>query len=215
MVDKNKFADIEGYHISITGKNVVITDAMKACAIEKLSKIDRFSQDIIDVHVIMDLQKMEHRVDFILSVGHTKIKVHYSSQDIYMSIDKGVDRLQARLRKYKSRLQEHRSKDSMLEKNETLEEMNVKIIPAPIDFLEECNDAIDDENQNQIENIFGRPHEIIKTETRPLKTLTVDEAVMNLDLSQDFFLIYRSEEDKKIKVVYRRADDHFGIIEVH
>jgi putative sigma-54 modulation protein len=47
-----------------------------------------------------------------------------------------------------------------------------------------------------------------------MKTLTQNEAIIKMELSGDQFLIFRSEEDRKLKVIYRRSDDHYGIIAV-
>jgi putative sigma-54 modulation protein len=57
------------------------------------------------------------------------------------------------------------------------------------------------------------PPQIIGTETKPLKMLTLDEAIMKVDLSGDNFLIFRCEEDQKLKVLYRRTDGHYGLIQ--
>jgi putative sigma-54 modulation protein len=48
----------------------------------------------------------------------------------------------------------------------------------------------------------------------PLKTLTQDEAVIKMEISDRPFLIYRSEEDQKMKVIYRRDDHHYGLVQV-
>jgi putative sigma-54 modulation protein len=53
---------------------------------------------------------------------------------------------------------------------------------------------------------------IIDTKVKPLKTLNTEEALMRIDLSGDQFLIFRSEEDRKLKVLYRRKDGHYGLI---
>ena len=58
-----------------------------------------------------------------------------------------------------------------------------------------------------------RSHKIISREKHPLKTLTDGEALMKMDLSGDHFLIYRSEESQRLKVMYRRDDGDFGVIE--
>jgi putative sigma-54 modulation protein len=58
-------------------------------------------------------------------------------------------------------------------------------------------------------------HEIVKQDTLPLKTLTNEEAVMKMDLSKDMFMIFKNEADQKIKVIYRRDDGNYGIIEPH
>ena len=59
-----------------------------------------------------------------------------------------------------------------------------------------------------------QPGEIVSRETKPLKTLTLDEAMMKMALSGDKFLIFRSEEDLKLKVIYLRNDENYGVIEI-
>ena len=51
-------------------------------------------------------------------------------------------------------------------------------------------------------------------EIMPVKMLTQDEAVMKLELAGEPFLIYKSEEDQKLKVMYRRKDEKLGIVEI-
>ena len=77
--------------------------------------------------------------------------------------------------------------------------------------LFDTNSAIEDETFRRIEQY--RPPQIVKQETAPLKTLNCDEAIMKLELSGDPFLIYRSEEDRKLRVIYRRDDRTLGIVE--
>ncbi len=81
------------------------------------------------------------------------------------------------------------------------------------DLISEINDEIEEESLRQFENEF-KPHEIVSRETLPLKTLNQPEAVMKMDLSGDTFLIFRAEEDQKIKVIYRRNDGNYGVIQV-
>lgn len=208
MNNKSKASEFvnDTYNITVLGRNVLVTDAMKDYAIEKVSKIDKFSHRIIDVHITMDIQKLEHRVDIIMSVDHVKIKSSASSEDMYASIDLASDKLQQRLVKYKKRLQEHTAKPL------SSVDMNVNVIHSQ-DELAAINDEIESENRKQLIKNY-HPHKVITQETRPLKILRHDEAIMKIDLSGDNFLIFRSEEDQKLKVIYRRNDGHFGIIEV-
>ena len=55
---------------------------------------------------------------------------------------------------------------------------------------------------------------MVAQEKKSLKTLTLDEAIMKMELSSDSFLIYKAEDNHKIKVIYRRKDDHYGVIEL-
>ncbi len=196
----------EGYNITITGRHVHVTDAMKDYAVDKVAKVERFSDRIIDVVVTMDIQKLDHIVDIVLKVNHIKIKAHAISENMYASIDKALTKLQTQLLKYKNKLQKHQAKGT------AIVDMNVNVLQRPYSEDEIINDEIEDENRRAIENQY-KPHEIVEKETRPLKTLTTDEAVMKMELSGDRFLIFKNEEDSKIKVIYRREDDNFGIIE--
>lgn len=210
MKGKAKAAEFQGdgYKVHVTGRHVNVTEAMKAYAVEKISKIERFSQRILDVVVTMDVQKLDHRIDIIMKVDHIKIKSHASSTDMYVSIDKAVVRLEKQLNRYKQRINEHNAKGlSVIDLK-----VNVLKRPEEEDLLD-VNLDIEDENQRRIASQF-KPHEVVSNETRPLKMLTLDEAVMKMELSGDVFLIYRGQEDNKLKVIYRRKDDNFGIIQV-
>jgi putative sigma-54 modulation protein len=196
------------YNITILGKHVQVTDAMKAYTRTKLAKLDRISQRILDIHVTMDIQRGEHRIDAVIWVENVKIKVSASTNDMYASTDLLIDRLAHKLRRYLTRLHEHHGRGIKAV------DMNVKILRrrAPEISLEEINDEIDSENLRRSEEAY-RPHEIVNQETRPLKLLRYDEAVMKMDLSDDYFLIFRCEEDQKLKVIYRRDDGDYGVIE--
>lgn len=196
----------EGYNINVTGRHVQVTDAMKDYAMEKVSKIDRFSQRIIDVNITMDIQKLEHRVDIVLKVDHIKIKAQAITDNMYASIDKATDKISEQLRRYKNKIQEHHVKGVKDI------DMNVNVLRSPT-HDEEVNRDIEEENERRLYDNY-RPHEIVDRETIPLKVLTYGEAIMKMELSGDVFLIFRSEEDRKLKVIYRRSDRNFGVIEV-
>lgn len=198
-------ADSKSYQVEITGRHLMVTEAMKQYALEKISKLERITKRLLNIHVIMDIQKIEHRVDLVVRFNHIKIKVQAHSEDMYNSIDRAVEKLQAQIRKYKDKLQQHQTK------NLSTIDMNVNVIERS-NIEDEVNEQIDERNAKELEKAF--PHTMtVKRESRPLKLLTQEEAIMKMELSHDTFLVYRSEEDQKLKVIYKRADSHFGIIE--
>jgi len=191
------------YNIQITGRHVEVTDAMKNYAIEKVSKLERFINRIIDVNVIMDIQRVDHRVEIILKVGNTKITSKAATTDMYASIDQAVHKLEAQILRYKSKLQDHHAK------GHAVLNMEVNVLSN-----KEIDDDLDDgEGVDSYAFTRFKPHRVVKQESRPLKTLTYDEAMMKIELSGDAFMIFKSEEDQKIKVIYRRSDENYGIIE--
>lgn len=209
MSRKSKAAEFlqEGYNITVTGRNVLVTDPIKEYALEKVSKIERFSDRIIDVAVTMDVHKLDHRVDIIARVNHFKIKAQAVSDNMYASIDKAVDKLEAQLLRYKSKLQDHHSPGV------AAIDMNVNVLrSASEEEIQDINYDIEDENRRRLLDRYT-PHRIVKTETRSLKTLTDGEAIMKMELSGDAFLVYRNEADHNLKIIYRREDGDFGVIE--
>ena len=199
-----EFIDAE-YNIQITGRHVQITNAMKDYAMEKISKLERFMNRILDVNVIMDIQKIDHRVEIILKAGSLKISSKAITTDMYVSIDQAVDKLEAQILRYKSKIQDHHAK------GHAVQNMIVDVIARPLEIEEDFdtnNEHVDNQEVNRL-NL----HRVVKQETRPLKILTYDEAVMKMELSGDMFLIFKNEADKKLKVIYRRTDDNYGIIE--
>lgn len=206
MVDKSRQAAEEtGYRIVIVGRNVYVTDAMKNYATDKISKIDRFHNQVLDVHVNLDIQKFEHSVNIVLKFNHFKIKVAAVSTDMYASIDKAVDKLQAQLRRWKGKIQDHHKKPMKVI------DMQVNVLQRPYSDIEEINAEIEQANHKAKEEEY-KPHRIIGTDKRPLKVLTTEEAVMKMELSGDPFLLFRCEEDRKLKVIYRRKDGNYGLI---
>ncbi len=199
-----KFLD-EVYDITVSGRHVQVTEGMEKYAIDKISKIEKHFTRVINVVVEMDIQKLLHRVDIVMRVDSIVIRSSATTDNMYASIDKAVDKLKAQLRRYKQRIQDHQVK-----KNNSVD-IKVQVVAPEIE-LDIVNDEILSENAAQlIENYT--PHEIVSEESRPLKTLNRKEALMKIELSGDPFLVFRSEEDRKLKVIYRRKDRNFGIIE--
>lgn len=190
-----------GWDIQVTGRHVQVTDSMKNYAMEKITKLERFTNRIIDVNVIMDIQKLDHRVEIILKAGHTKITSTATSTDMYASIDRAVTKLENQLRRYKSKLQDHHAR------NVALSDMTVSVVSRPSEEDWESYETTEAANQ-----VF-KPHKVINQETRSLKMLTEEEAIMKMELSGDPFLVYKCEEDQKLKIIYKRKDGNFGILE--
>jgi putative sigma-54 modulation protein len=209
MVHKFQLEGDENINVTVVGKNIEITNPIKQYISEKLEKVEKVLPHIIEVVVRLEVQKLQHQVDIVMKFSHFKVKVHATTTDMYATIDKAFEKLKAKLLRWKSRIQDHHAKGikvidlqvNVLEKQEEDE----------ADDLQEINDQIDEENYKKIEQELTPP-KVYKKKTRQVKTLTLDEAVMKMELSGDNFLIFRSEEDLEFKVLYRRRDDSYGEI---
>lgn len=197
----------EEYAITITGRNVHVTEAMKQYALEKISKIEKFNLRLIDVQLVMDIQRENNRVDVVIKVDHIKIKSQAVSANMYVSIDFAIDKVQNQIRKYHDKITDYQGKHT------PTVDMIVNVWGTPREEeLLEVNEEIESESQKRSLDHY-RPHEIVHKETLPLKLLTKEEAIMKMELSENNFLIFKDEVDRKLKVIYRRNDGNYGIIE--
>ena len=206
MASKAKFNEEneQGYRVDVVGRNVEITDPIRAYIWDKLDRIEKFHNHILHVHATLEIQKVEHVCTLLLKIDHTQVKAQAVSTDMYASIDKAIDKLASLLSRYKGRIQDHHKKKL------AIVDMSVNVLHQDWDEVAEINAEIDAANHKK--NPFSLP-KVIGTETKALKTLTLKEALMKLDLLGDQFLIFRSEEDQKLKVLYRRKDGHYGLIQ--
>jgi putative sigma-54 modulation protein len=207
MVDISKFEeeDAQGYSIDIVGRNIEVTETMRVYIWNKISKIERFHNHIMYAHIALELQKLEHFCTIVLKFNHFKIKVQASSTDMYVSIDEAINRLQAVIARYKSRIQDHHKKPL------SAIDMEVNVLRRPYDELADFNDSIEAQNTKVEISEYQFP-KVIGRETKALKILRLDEAIMKMELSGDQFLVFRGEEDRKLKVIYRRTDGNYGLI---
>lgn len=208
MSRKSKAAEFvdEEYSLTINGRNVQVTDAMKNYVMDKLTKLDKYGTRIIDIAVTMDIQRFQHQCDIVVKLNQIKIRSSATSENMYISIDRALDKIQAQLKKYKQRIQDHHAKP--------LEEidMTVNVLrPSVAGDVAEINDDIEAETVRQMDEEY-RPHQVVKQEKRSLKVLNWDEAIMKMELSGDNFLVFRNEKDRKINIIYRRDDGDFGIL---
>ncbi|MGR3951923.1 MAG: ribosome-associated translation inhibitor RaiA [Chlamydia sp.] len=207
MTKKEKAIEFDqGYNIVVTGRHVHVTEGMKNHAIDRISRLEKIGDQIIDIHVTMDIQKQSHRVDLIMKYGHTTIRSHAVTSDMYTSIDRAVVKLEAQLKRYKQKIQDHH------EKGHPIFDIHEKVVSSFSD-LHDINDEIEDESLKAYEEPF-KPHKVVSQEVRSLKILTEEEAVMKMDLSGAPFIIFRSEEKRDLRVIHRRTDGNYGIIEL-
>jgi putative sigma-54 modulation protein len=207
MESKRKQFENVGYNVSIIGKNIRVTPALRNYIMEKIQKVDRLTDHIIDLSVTLEVQKLTYSVSITMKFYHFLIKIKAETEEMYSAIDRASDKLFKLIRKYKTKLLDHHNKE-----HETID-LNVKVYEEDVSALDDINDEIMKENLKKEEEKY-RFHSIKAHEKIPLKILTQDEAIMKLELSGDHFLVFKGQEDQKLKVIYRREDQNFGIIDV-
>ena len=100
-------------NLKLTGNHVEITDAMREYVISKISKITRHFDHVIDVSVILLVEKLKQKAEANVHVRGKDIFVETDSEDMYASIDSLVDKLDRQILKHKEKNLERRNHGSL------------------------------------------------------------------------------------------------------
>lgn len=179
----------------LSGRNVDVTDAMRDYVEEKLSRLDRFNDQITDARVILTVRDVRNaerrnRVEVQLNVPNGMIRAEEHHADMYAAIDKASDVLERQLRKFKTRYLRHRS----------------EAIPAPQPGpAEAAANAGDDQVDFQ--------PEIVRTKRFEIRPMSPEDAVAQMEALDHDFFVFQNMHSKQTGVVYRRKDGHYGLIE--
>jgi len=209
MIQRVKLPGQEERHIDVTilGKHIELTTPLKNYVMEKVSKVEHLNHQGIRLSVCLEVQKLDHSVNIVMKFSHFKVQVHAITGEMYSAIDKAFDRLKAKLRKWKGKIQDHHAKGI------PVVDLHVNVFEKSISEEDIINDEIEEANYKKIEAQYAKP-KVYKKKVRSLKILNLDEAVMKMELSSDNFLVYRSEEESKLKILYRRKDNSYGVIDL-
>jgi len=100
-------------NLKLIGNHVEITDAMREYVISKISKITRHFDHVIDVSVILSVEKLKQKAEANVHVRGKDIFVETDSEDMYASIDSLVDKLDRQILKHKEKNLERRNHGSL------------------------------------------------------------------------------------------------------
>ena len=171
----------------IVGKNIEISDAMRERIELKLSNLDKYlliNSDTI-ARVVARVYPDSEKVEVTIPTKVGILRAEVVDDDFYAALDAAIDKLEDQIRRQKTRLsRKHRE----------------HLAKA---FVEE-------EAQNERAE-YDIP---VRTKTLVACELTLDDAIMQMELSGHNFYIYTDEESGKISVVYRRSSEGYGLIEV-
>ncbi len=96
--------------VSITGRHVVVTPALRRYVEDKVERLNRFGLDLHQVQVIIAVEKFRHHAEVICVLNRRRYRAKASSKEMYASIDLMVDKIERQLRDKKSRLVSHKGK---------------------------------------------------------------------------------------------------------
>jgi putative sigma-54 modulation protein len=93
--------------LSITGHHVEVTPALRSYVEKKLERIDRHFDQVIDVHCVLTVEKLQQKAEATLHVSGSDIYADATEEDMYAAIDLLVDKLDRCIKKHKEKLTDH------------------------------------------------------------------------------------------------------------
>lgn len=181
--------------LRVSGKNINIGDALRTHVTNRLNALTgKYFDGGVTGHVTITPEGAGFRTDCSLHLtSGMALQADGRAQDPYAAFDQSADRIEKRLRRYKSRLKSHHDHDVS----------KIEIVPSYV--LE----APDQEKEAPAE--FNAA--IIAESTTQLRRRSVSQAVLDLDLSGAPVLVFRHASTGRVNVVYRRPDHNVGWID--
>ena len=171
-----------------TGKNMTVTEGQKERTMRKLSRLEKLLPDNAEVFVTFSMNKHLTKMEVSIPMHKRILRAEVSNSDETHCLDEAVDILERQVVKYKTRLRDRRRRSVA-----TSEELLYIEDPAPIDT----------------------PQEVVihRTKRFALKPMDAQEAVMEMELLNHDFYVFRNSWTDEVNVVYKRKDSEYGLIE--
>ena len=171
--------------IKITGRNIELTEGLKAAVEDKLNKLEKYFTPDTEVNVTLSVEKERQKVEVTIPMKGSYIRSEQVSSDMYVSIDLVEEVIERQLKKYRTKLVTKQQNAAAVFKQ---------------DFLDEKSE--DDEEIK-----------IIRTKKFDMKPMYPEDACVQMELlGHNFFVFYNAETDQ-VNVVYKRKGNTYGLIE--
>ena len=172
--------------ITYTARKVNLRDNFKERVEKKLRKFDKIFSEDAQAFVVVTLDKSSQTVEITIRDNHMVYRAEKTMPEMNDALDKCIDILGRQLRKNKARL-EKRLRSGSLEE-----------LTAPAEEPE----AVEEED-----------YTVVRTKSIPVKPITVDEAILQMNMVGHKFYMFTNAETGDVNVVYARDDGAYGLLQ--
>jgi ribosomal subunit interface protein len=191
--------------VQVSGKHVDVGEALRTRIGDDLSSsVGRYFERGGQADVVVSRDRYEFRVDCAVALASGQnLQSHGLGGDAHAAFSQALDKIEARIRRYKHRLKSHTAAASA----KAAETAALYVLRAPASGDEDA-DGWDEQGEE------SPPSAMIIAETEtPLRTMTVSMAVMELDLIETQTIVFRNAAHGGLSVVYRRSDGNIGWVD--
>lgn len=171
-----------------TEKKVTLPENVHKYAEKKVMKLERFFGTDADALVTFSVEKNRNNVEITVHAANTYFRASESTSDMFASIDAAVATIERQIRKNKTRLAK-KLREGAFER-----EVQPEYIPAD-------------------DTVEAGAFEVVRRKRFPIKPMSVEEAILQMDLLEHTFFVFRDvAADGAVSVVYRRKNGGYGLI---
>ena len=170
---------------SVTFKNLDPSDHIKSYVSEKLNRLDKYLYNPAEANVVLSVEKFRHIAEINILGDRLNIIGKEETEDMYSAIDMTLDKLEKQIKKSKQKNRERRTGKGKAKNATSMEN-------APLES--------ESERRVMVKNIEYKP-------------MDVDEAIMQMDLANNSFLVFTNARSDRVNVLYRRNDGNYGLIQ--
>jgi len=182
--------------ITVTMRHEQVTDSLRDHAVKKIEGLHLDYPRIIEAKVILDVQKNRHIAEIVLfCANHITIEAQTEGKDMYAALDETIEKIARRMRKHKTRL----LKQPRPHRNESIRHLEERI------FGQEALDHPDGA-------ILDPTPLVVHPENYPIKTMFKEDAIMQLELSEKPFVLFKNSRHGTLSIVYRRKDGEYAAL---
>ncbi len=169
---------------NIVGKNIEVTEGLRAAVEDKIGKLEKFFNEDTEVHVTLSVEKDRQKIEVTIPVKGNIIRSEQVSSDMYVSIDLVEEIIERQLKKYKNKLVDKKQGSGFFRQ----------------EFIEK--DYMDEEDV-----------QIIRTKKFDIKPMYPEDACVQMELLGHSFFVFCNAETDQVNVVYKRKGNTYGLIE--
>ncbi len=173
--------------LSVTFRHLEPSDALKTYVQDRTSRLTKYIDRPLESQVTLTVQKFRQIADVVINADGIRIAGQEAHEDMYAAIDLVMDKIERQVRKYKGKIRKHKPSQG-------------KEITWRRDIYEQ--ESFEDDKEPVV----------VRTENYFVKPMSVDEAAMQMDLSQQEFLVFNNASSQTVNVLYRRKDGNYGLI---
>ena len=167
----------------ISGKNIDVTEGLKAAVQDKLGKLERYFTPETEVHVTLSVEKERQKIEITIPMKGNIVRAEQVSDDMYVSIDLVEEVIERQLRKYKNKIVQREQGGGSFRQ----------------EFIDK--EAEDEEVR------------IIRTKQYDLKPMYPEDACVQMEMLGHSFYVFRNAHTDQVSVVYKRKGNTYGLIE--